>query len=63
MHAKHNETEERTCHCPYCDHEIDDTCYPFCDGCGIKLFICPDCKKPFPKEMGICPNCGTRVSK
>jgi DNA-directed RNA polymerase subunit RPC12/RpoP len=63
MHAKHNEGGEPTCQCPYCDHEIEDSCFPFCGGCGITVYVCPDCSKPFNKDKGVCPNCGTRVEE
>jgi|ETNmetMinimDraft_16_1059900.scaffolds.fasta_scaffold183581_2 DNA-directed RNA polymerase subunit RPC12/RpoP len=63
MQQRHNEDRERTCQCPYCEYEIEDSCFPFCGGCGVTIYICPDCNKPFNKEKGACPTCGASVEK
>ncbi|MBT3362861.1 MAG: RNA-binding protein [Chloroflexi bacterium] len=61
MHANHNQSQEHTCKCPFCDHKIDDSCSALCGGCGTTIYVCTSCNKPFNKDKGECPSCGTKV--
>jgi DNA-directed RNA polymerase subunit RPC12/RpoP len=63
MHAKPNDQGGHTCQCPYCDHELEDACSPFCGGCGTTIYICTNCGKPFNKDKAVCPSCGTKVDQ
>jgi len=47
--------------CPYCDAEIAEALFPYCQACKITIFYCPACRKPVPKGKEVCPNCGTNI--
>ena len=47
--------------CPYCDEEIAEASFPYCEPCKIKVFYCPSCKTPMPRESTKCPNCGVDI--
>lgn len=43
--------------CYNCKSEIEDDSW-FCDQCGVKLYICPDCRIPGKGEGKRCGRCG-----
>lgn len=43
--------------CYNCKAEIEDDSW-FCDQCGVKLYICPDCRIPGKGEGKRCGKCG-----
>jgi len=50
--------------CPYCDEEITAADFPYCQACGLTIFYCPKCRKPFlreNRENKVCPHCGAEV--
>ncbi len=47
--------------CPYCDEKIADKKAPICGACGVKIFYCPKCRRPVPRNKKICPNCGAEI--
>jgi predicted amidophosphoribosyltransferase len=47
--------------CPYCDEEIAEASFPYCEACGITIFYCPKCRKPVPRDKKICPYCGADI--
>lgn len=47
--------------CPYCNGEMAEDS-PFCEPCKIRLFWCPKCKLPMPRETTKCPHCGTVIT-
>ena len=47
--------------CPYCDEAIMNSQLPYCQACKVTLFYCPECRKPVPREMRSCPNCGAKI--
>ncbi len=60
MEAEHKpEKEHRSC--PYCDEEIAEASFPYCDACGVTVFYCPKCRKPLPRDNKVCPHCGAEI--
>jgi len=57
------ETEEKHCYCPYCETEIGEEQFPFCQACKASLVFCPQCGKPLTLETKVCPHCGAKIQK
>ncbi len=47
--------------CPYCDEEIAEAAFPYCEACAIEIFCCPECQQPVPRDEQVCPNCGADI--
>jgi len=47
--------------CPYCDEEIAEAAFLYCQACQVEVFYCPKCQQPIPREKQICPNCGADI--
>ena len=47
--------------CPYCDAEIAEASFPYCEACKITTFNCPKCHKPVLRDNRVCPHCGTEI--
>ncbi len=47
--------------CPYCDKEIAEASFPFCQACQTTVFYCPQCRKPVPRDNKTCPHCGAEL--
>jgi predicted amidophosphoribosyltransferase len=47
--------------CPYCEAEIAEASFPFCQACKVKVFYCPSCKKSMPRVSNKCPHCGAVI--
>jgi predicted amidophosphoribosyltransferase len=58
--AREKEKKMRLC-CPYCDEEIVEADFPYCQACQVTIFYCPKCRKPLPRENMICPHCGAEI--
>ena len=61
MGDKERKVEREQCFCPYCDEEIAEASFPYCEACRVTIFNCPKCGKPVPQGKGICPNCGADI--
>ena len=55
-----HESEEQ-CYCPYCEQEIADAEYPYCQACKATLTFCPQCHKPVSPDAKTCPHCGAEI--
>jgi predicted amidophosphoribosyltransferase len=44
--------------CPYCDAEIAEAQFPYCEACGFKTVPCPGCGLPVASTRETCPHCG-----
>ena len=53
--------EKKRLSCPYCDKEIADLAYPYCQACEVTVFYCPRCREPVPRENRLCPHCGAEI--
>jgi RNA polymerase subunit RPABC4/transcription elongation factor Spt4 len=45
--------------CPYCEDELANSQFPYCQPCKVESFICLTCGKPVPRQNKICPKCGS----
>jgi RNA polymerase subunit RPABC4/transcription elongation factor Spt4 len=52
--------KEHLC-CPYCDVEIMEANFPYCQACQVTVFYCLRCRKPLPRENRVCPHCGAEI--
>jgi predicted amidophosphoribosyltransferase len=53
--------EKKKAFCPYCDEEMRASNLPYCQACSLKIFSCPKCQKPIPRDDKICPYCGAEI--
>jgi Zn-finger nucleic acid-binding protein len=60
MAEKCKPTRERL-FCPYCEEEIAEASFPYCQACQVEIFYCPECRKPIPREKQTCPSCGADI--
>jgi len=61
MGEEKKSTEKVRRFCPYCDEEIAETSFPYCQACEVTVFYCPNCRKPVPSDNRICPHCGAEI--
>ncbi|MFH0941605.1 MAG: Fe-S cluster assembly scaffold protein NifU [Chloroflexota bacterium] len=54
--------EEKAHVCPFCDGEIIGADLPYCQACGVKVFLCPQCHQPVARDASECPKCGAEIS-
>ncbi len=47
--------------CPYCDTEIMEAYFSYCQACRVTIFYCPKCREPVPRENKVCPHCGAEI--
>jgi hypothetical protein len=47
--------------CPYCDEEIAETSFPYCQSCEVEVFHCPQCHEPLSRDKRECPHCGAQI--
>jgi hypothetical protein len=47
--------------CPYCDAEIAEAQFPYCEACGLKAVPCPGCGLPVAATRKTCPHCGCEI--
>ena len=61
MTGEERKAEKERRFCPYCDEEIAEVSFPYCQACEITRFYCPQCRKPLPRGKGVCPHCGAEI--
>jgi len=49
--------------CPYCDEEIAEAQFPYCQACEMEIAYCPKCQEPLAKDRKVCPNCGADLAE
>jgi len=58
--AKKIKKYEKVVHtCPFCDADIAEAAFPYCEACGLKVLSCPGCGANVPRDCEKCPECGT----
>ena len=60
MEAERKAEKERR-FCPYCDEELAEASFPYCQACEVTVFYCPKCRKPVPRDKKVCPNCSANI--
>ncbi len=53
--------EKKELFCPYCDEEMVVGEFLYCHACQVKVFYCPECRKPLSRENRTCPHCGAII--
>ena len=61
MMAKKSEPVKEPRYCPYCEPEIAEAVFPYCEACEVEVFYCPECREPLSRDKKICPNCGCDI--
>ena len=56
--AGKEQTTEKKRFCPYCDEEIAEAAFPYCEACKLKTLRCPKCGMSVPIGKEKCPSCG-----
>jgi len=59
--AKKRESAKEPRYCPYCDAEIAEAAFPYCEACEVEIFYCPKCRQPVSRYKQVCPNCGADI--
>jgi hypothetical protein len=47
--------------CPFCDAEIAEAAFPYCEACKVKAPVCPECGEAIPSGVEKCPECGCEI--
>ncbi|MFC2040579.1 hypothetical protein ACFLTW_05390 [Chloroflexota bacterium] len=53
--------EQGQCSCPYCDSKLTDSLGGVCQACHVVVHYCSKCRKPVPKDIEVCPECGGKI--
>ena len=49
--------------CPFCDAEIAEAAFPYCEACGFRTVPCPGCGLPVASTRDDCPHCGAMMKE
>ena len=47
--------------CPYCEADIAEAAFPYCEACGLQVIHCPKCGMSIARGTEKCPNCGAII--
>jgi predicted amidophosphoribosyltransferase len=61
MTGKEHKVEREHHFCPYCDEELAEVSFPYCQACVVTIFYCPQCREPLPRDKRVCPHCGAEI--
>jgi predicted amidophosphoribosyltransferase len=50
--------EKKVRFCPFCEEEIAEAAFPYCEACGLSALRCPKCGMAIPRNQEKCPHCG-----
>jgi hypothetical protein len=53
--------EKKVHTCPFCDAEIAEAAFPYCEACKVKVPTCPECGKVVTRDVKKCPECGCEI--
>jgi|WetSurMetagenome_2_1015567.scaffolds.fasta_scaffold13564_3 RNA polymerase subunit RPABC4/transcription elongation factor Spt4 len=49
--------------CPYCDTDIAEAAFPYCDACKVEALHCPNCHMIIDRDTLKCPHCGADIKE
>jgi hypothetical protein len=49
--------------CPYCDAEIAEAAFPYCEACKVEALRCPICHMMIERDTLKCPHCGADLKE
>lgn len=49
--------------CPFCEEEIAEAAFPYCEACKVELRRCPKCQTVVERNATKCPECGSKLDK
>ena len=61
--ANKREPVKESRYCPYCDAEIAEAAFPYCEACEVEVFYCPKCRETIPRDRQVCPHCGANIKE
>ena len=61
MVEKCKSTKNKEPACPYCEPEIADSQFPYCQACHKTELYCPECHQPVSRDEKKCPKCGAKI--
>ncbi len=61
--ADNREPTKEPRYCPYCDEEIAEATFPYCEACEVEIFYCPKCREAVPRDKKTCPYCGADIKE
>jgi len=53
--------EKKVHTCPFCDADIAEAAFPYCEACKVKAPTCPECGEALPSGCEKCPECGHEI--
>ena len=56
-----NNAQDKAHTCPFCDADIAEAAFPYCEACGLKVLKCPSCEAPIRRNAETCPTCGADI--
>ena len=61
--ANKRESIKEPRYCPYCDAEIAEATFPYCQACEVDIFNCPKCQQTISRDNKTCPHCGADIKR
>lgn len=61
MPAPKKQVKKSQLACPFCDADIAEAAFPFCEACRQQVTYCPKCKQSVPGGHPKCPHCGAEI--
>ena len=61
--AAENKIEKKGCSCPYCDADIAEAAFPYCQACEVEVTQCPQCREAVRSDKQVCSNCGALIKE
>ena len=47
--------------CPFCEEEIAEAAFPYCEACALQVIRCPGCGQSVARDSEKCPACGVDI--
>ncbi|MHB8104548.1 MAG: double zinc ribbon domain-containing protein [Dehalococcoidales bacterium] len=59
--ADRDNTIDKIHSCPFCDDDIAEAAFPYCQACEVNVLRCPKCHLNVPRDAEKCPHCGADI--